>query len=201
MNHTKGHVGAVTDITWHPNENNSFITSSIDGSIRTWCLNDKLAFGELVCHQVLKARNANGMRVGVSAVAYSPTGSFIAATSEDGSLQIWRAKEANRPGRPDFVIRKAHNTPLAKVGGSFGAAARRQVGNSTLGSRADQPTSVCFSPDGLAIATRGGASDNTIKLWDVRMLSQNRNPLKTFDGVFTGGYTRTCVLVSLETVH
>ena len=190
MAHTKGHVGAVTDIAWHPNEASTFVTSSIDGSIRIWHLGGKLAFGDLVCGQVLKARNARGMRVGVSSVAYSPTGSLIAATSEDGALQIWRIKDASASyGRPDFSIQGAHRTPLAAAGGSFGAAARRQVGSDALGSRADQPTSVCFSPGGLAIATRGGAADNTIKLWDVRMLSQRKRPLKTFEGVFTGGYT------------
>ena len=189
MAHTKGHVSAVTGVAWHPNESSRFVTSSIDGSVRIWHLDGKLAFGDLICHQVLKARNARGARVGVSSVAYSPTASFIAAVSEDGALQIWRTKDGKSSyGRPDFTMQSAHRTPLAAVGGSFGAAARRQVGSDALGSRADQPTCVCFSPDGLAIATRGGAGDNTIKLWDVRMLSQKKRPLKTFESVFTGGF-------------
>ena len=195
MAQTKGHVGIVTDLAWHPKEQSTFLTGSIDGSVRVWHLDGNQTFGNLICHHVLKARNDRGTRVGVSSVAYSPAGaaspaSLIAATCEDGSLQVWRARESGY-GRPDFTIPLAHTTPMADVGGSFGAGIRRQVGRQvgdvSMATNADRPSCVCFSPDGLALATRGGAQDNTIKLWDVRMLSSSKGPLKTFHNVNSCG--------------
>ena len=41
MANTKGHVASLTDGMWHPRENNIFITSSMDCSIRIWDLNSK----------------------------------------------------------------------------------------------------------------------------------------------------------------
>ena len=195
MKQTKGHVGIVTDLVWHPKDQASFLTGSIDGSVRVWHLDGKQTFGNLISNHVLKARNDRGIRVGVSSVAYSPSAatsssSLIAATCENGSLLVWRSRESSY-GRPDFTITDAHATPLADVGGSFGAGIRRQVGRKvgdvSMGTNADRPSCVCFSPDGLAIATRGGAQDNTVKLWDVRMLSSRKGPLKVFHNVHSCG--------------
>ena len=52
MNNTEGHVAAVTGVQWHPLDDKVMLTSSIDGSIRTWRLDGKLHFDELTCSQV-----------------------------------------------------------------------------------------------------------------------------------------------------
>ena len=205
MMQTKGHVGVITRLCWHPTEQNTFLTSSIDGSVRVWHLDGEQTFGNLICNQVLKARNVQrGTRVGVSSVTYSPNNGqtqLIAATCEDGSLQVWRAKETSY-GRPDFTVPLAHLTPLSTNGGSFNAGVKRQQernqgGEGSISIKAtsgDRPTFVCFSPDGLAIATRGGRSDNTVKLWDVRMLGASSStskggPLKIFSNIKSNGNT------------
>lgn len=41
MANTKGHVAAILDGKWHPKEKKTFMTSSLDGSIRLWDLNAK----------------------------------------------------------------------------------------------------------------------------------------------------------------
>ena len=188
MKNTKGHVGVITRLVWHPSDASMFLTGSIDGSVRVWHLEEERTFGKLICRHVLKARNSRGTRVGVTSVAYGKKdGSLIAATCEDGSLQVWRGRDSGSYGRPDFMVSEAHTTPLSKVGGSFSAGRKRQMGDDSISTNADRPSFTCFSPDGLAIATRGGAQDNTIKLWDVRMLSGSRGPLKIFSDVYTCG--------------
>ena len=42
MANTKGHVAALTDGMWHPTENQFFITSSMDCTIRYWDLESKV---------------------------------------------------------------------------------------------------------------------------------------------------------------
>jgi WD40 repeat protein len=41
MANTKGHIAAILDGKWHPKNDNLFLTSSSDGTIRQWDLNSK----------------------------------------------------------------------------------------------------------------------------------------------------------------
>ena len=41
MRNTKGHIAALTCGQWHPNDDNIFMTSSIDGTVRLWDLQSK----------------------------------------------------------------------------------------------------------------------------------------------------------------
>ena len=41
MANTKGHVAAITGGTWHPKEENLFITASLDGTVRQWDMNSE----------------------------------------------------------------------------------------------------------------------------------------------------------------
>ena len=41
MTNTKGHVAQIHDGKWHPKNDNSFATCSLDGTIRFWDLKSK----------------------------------------------------------------------------------------------------------------------------------------------------------------
>ncbi len=102
MANTKGHVAALTDGKWHPNERNLFMTSSLDGSLRVFDLLSKTVGvdQQLMQRDLIKAMNPKGgMKLAINSICYSRTGSHIAGGCVDGSLQIWetRLKSYHRP--------------------------------------------------------------------------------------------------------
>ena len=77
----------------------------------------------------------------------------------------------------------------ASAGPVYAPAALRQAGIAdTTAGRAEEgygdPSCVCFAPNGRVVATRGGAGDDTVRLWDVRMLRTQR-PITTIANVRT----------------
>ena len=46
LSNTKGHTMEVTDCAWHPNQKDTVLTSSLDGSLRLWDLLGEAAFGK-----------------------------------------------------------------------------------------------------------------------------------------------------------
>jgi hypothetical protein len=158
MVRTDGHVSAVTGAHWHPTDANTMITSSTDGTVRTWDLRGKTHFEELLCWQVLKARSEQGRRAGVTRCRWSPDGKQILAGCQDGSLQLWQQR--TRYGLPDATARDAHGN-----------------GNEVTG--------LAFDADGgCKIASRG--MDDTLKLWDVRKFQKPLRVFPGLDVVHSG---------------
>merc|ERR1711966_367226 len=155
MNHTNGHTQMLTDGMWHPLSPDNWVTSSLDGTLRTWDLRAKAVGMDQVlpCMHTLKIvdkRNvclggASGRTGGLypTCVAYSPTASMIGAGCSDGSVQVFFEKA--RYVKADRILRTAHTAPV---------------------------TSLTFLGDGAGgnkLVTR--AMDHSMKLWDCRMLN------------------------------
>jgi WD repeat-containing protein 70 len=175
MSHTKGHIAAVTDLCWNPSGSNKLLTSSSDGSLRTWDLNGACEFGKLVCHQVIKPRDAHGRRVGVSACTFTPvSGNLIAAACVDGSVQIWHSKSTGKYDRPHLSLYNAHQCG-ENEGNQFG------------------PTCLRFSTNGRHLVTRGGSvADESIKVWDLRKF---KIPLRTYSNIRSPCGSESCEFV------
>jgi hypothetical protein len=115
---------------------------------------------------------------------------MFAGLCQDGSLQLWRSRPS-KYFKPDFQVKDAHGVD-AMTGPVYAPAALRQAGVAdTLKARSNEagggdggPTCVRFAPNGNTIATRGGAGDDSIKLWDVRMLRAQK-PIVTIPGIRT----------------
>jgi len=158
MARTVGHVSAVTSAHWHPQDANTMITSSTDGTVRTWDMRGKTHFEELLCWQVLKARSKQGRRVGVTRCRWSPDGKAIVAGCQDGSLQLWHQRA--KYGLPNAVVRDAHGP-----------------GNEVTG--------LAFDKDGgCKLASRG--MDDTMKLWDIRKFSKPVQCFEDLEVVHSG---------------
>jgi WD40 repeat protein len=123
---------------------------------------------------VLEATLAEGDRP-VGHVAWSPDGSTIAASGDDGATVLWdwrggRARARLDHGRGRVVADFHPDGSVLATGTSgrlvtlwdpaTGAKLRECAGHN------EAVDAVAFSPDGARLAT--GGSDNTLRLWDWR---------------------------------
>ncbi|CCM02207.1 uncharacterized protein FIBRA_04287 [Fibroporia radiculosa] len=139
MKNTAGHVAELRSCAWHPYDPQTFITSSVDSTIRQvhriWDVENKRKQKTVI---VVKSKE-RGARTKVTACGYSPDGTLIGGACLDGALHMWQTK--SNFVRPSLTIEGAH------------------VKNT-------EPGSLVFSVDGRTVLTRGG--DDTVKLWDLR---------------------------------
>ncbi|XP_022771352.1 WD repeat-containing protein 70-like [Durio zibethinus] len=106
LKNTKGHISGLTCGEWHPKTKETILTSSEDGSLRIWDVNDFKSQ-----KQVIKPKLARPGRIPVTACAWDREGKCIAGGIGDGSIQIWNLK----PGwgsRPDIYIEKSHSDDI-----------------------------------------------------------------------------------------
>ncbi|KAK7378529.1 hypothetical protein VNO80_03972 [Phaseolus coccineus] len=107
LKNTKGHISGLTCGEWHPKTKETILTSSEDGSLRIWDVNDFKSQ-----KQVIKPKLARPGRVPVTTCAWDRDGKCIAGGIGDGSIQIWNIK----PGwgsRPDLHIEKGHEDDIS----------------------------------------------------------------------------------------
>lgn len=166
MEHTKGHTQTLTDGMWHPFRQEHFLTSSLDGTLRIWDMNaDPVGMDQqLPSVHVLKTLDRRNVCVGggcgktgglyPTCCTYSPTDAKkIVGGCSDGSVQVFFEKA--RYMKPDRILRNAHSAQVTGVG---------------------------FIPEGAEsnlLVTR--SMDNTMKVWDCRMLSDAKGPVKVFE--------------------
>ncbi|XP_050206679.1 uncharacterized protein LOC126656207 [Mercurialis annua] len=106
LKNTKGHISGLTCGEWHPRTKETVLTSSEDGSLRIWDVNDFKSQ-----KQVIKPKLARPGRIPVTTCAWDRDGKCIAGGIGDGSIQIWNLK----PGwgsRPDVQVEKAHSEEI-----------------------------------------------------------------------------------------
>ncbi|KAL1350151.1 hypothetical protein HN51_014301 [Arachis hypogaea] len=106
LKNTKGHISGLTCGEWHPKTKETILTSSEDGSLRIWDVNDFKSQ-----KQVIKPKLARPGRVPVTTCAWDHDGKRIAGGIGDGSIQVWSIK----PGwgsRPDIHIEKSHSDDI-----------------------------------------------------------------------------------------
>ncbi|WOH01818.1 hypothetical protein DCAR_0521203 [Daucus carota subsp. sativus] len=106
LKNTKGHISGLTCGEWHPKERETILTSSEDGSLRIWDVNEFKTQ-----KQVIKPRLSKPGRTPVTTCAWNRDGKCIAGGIGDGSIQIWNLK----PGwgsRPDIYVAAAHSDDI-----------------------------------------------------------------------------------------
>ena len=83
LKNTKGHISGLTCGEWHPHKKETILTSSEDGSLRIWDVNDFKSQ-----KQVIKPKLARPGRVPVTTCAWECEGKSIAGGVGDGSIQV-----------------------------------------------------------------------------------------------------------------
>ncbi|KAI8819599.1 WD40-repeat-containing domain protein [Fimicolochytrium jonesii] len=118
MRHTKGHVAALTACRWHPFEKSTFLTASLDSTIRIWDVTSKRSHKQVIA---VKSKQPGG-KTAITAAAYSHDGKLIAGGGQDGALRIWNSngnflapshnvENAHMPGAPITSLTFSRNTP------------------------------------------------------------------------------------------
>lgn len=112
--------------------------------------------------QLIKPRSLGGLRLQPNVCAFSQLGELLAVGCDDGSVQMWDTRKSYV--NTAHMVRDAHQ-------------------------KNNDMTSLMFSYNGTMFATR--SMDNTMKLWDLRMVKQTRPfgrnqsaPMYTVDGLF-----------------
>ncbi|KAM1122441.1 hypothetical protein ACFX2I_003993 [Malus domestica] len=106
LKNTKGHITGLTCGEWNPKSKDTILTSSEDGSLRIWDVNDFKSQ-----KQVIKPKLARPGRVPVTTCAWDRDGKRIAGGIGDGSIQVWNLK----PGwgsRPDIHVQNSHSDDI-----------------------------------------------------------------------------------------
>ncbi|CAO3645547.1 unnamed protein product [Cunninghamella blakesleeana] len=102
LRHTAGHVGGVTKIRWHPTDKQTFTTSSQDGTIRIWDVENKRKQKDVIAY---KSKERGG-RSSATAITYTHDSKLLAGAFQDGTINLW---SSNGPFiRPSIIIPDAH---------------------------------------------------------------------------------------------
>ncbi|KAL3531178.1 hypothetical protein ACH5RR_010500 [Cinchona calisaya] len=159
LKNTKGHISGLTCGEWHPKAKEKILTSSEDGSLRIWDVNDFKSQ-----KQVIKPKLSRPGRVPVTTCGWDREGKCIVGGIGDGSIQIWNIK-SGWGSRPDILIAGGHSDEITGI--KFSSDGRTLLSRSFEGSlkvwdlrQAKEPlrvfddlpnhyaqTNVVFSPD------------------------------------------------------
>ncbi|KAH9950519.1 hypothetical protein B0H21DRAFT_881323 [Amylocystis lapponica] len=204
MKNTAGHVAELTSCAWHPYDSQTFITSSMDSTIRIWDVENKRKQKTVI---VVKSKE-RGARTKVTACAYSPDSALIGGACIDGALHMWQTK--SNFVRPSMTIEGAHTKGTESGSVVFSVDGRTVLtrgGDDTVkiwdlrafkkplathsGLATLYPTTnAIFSPDDKHVVTGAGATSKGSKgrlmflrkdnLESVKELEVDTTPVKVF---------------------
>lgn len=90
LKHVFGHTSGLTALEWHPNKKHSFMTSSLDSTVRIWDLENR---NKSMKHFFIKGVRA-GDRFAMNSATFSSDGRFIASGDCKGRIMIWDSENS-----------------------------------------------------------------------------------------------------------
>lgn len=109
MAQTKGHVAALGNGQWHPTDQNTFMTCSLDGTVRLWNAETMKQSQKLV----IKFKDRTNKKIGVTRCLFTTEGSAVIGATQDGSIQMWPVKGPFV--KPKIQIQNAHMGEISSL--------------------------------------------------------------------------------------
>jgi len=172
-----GYSGSVNQVAWSP-DGSLLVTAGDDGSVWFW---DGTSGEKLTSIQMnISTGNSQASDLVVWSITWSPDGSYLAAGSGDGNMQVWEVSRLER-----IIEVKAHEqhitylawSPLEERLVSAGADGRARVwnvarDNMVLSLPENQYVGADWSPDGKHIAVgfdppRDQKYGGVVSVWDI----------------------------------
>lgn len=100
-----GHTGSVRAVAWSPFGATNLASASSDTTVRTW--GSSFKWEGIYSPKDIVYR---GHSAGVNALAWSRDGKMIASASDDGTVQVWNAKDGSH-----VVTYRGHKGPVNAV--------------------------------------------------------------------------------------
>jgi WD40 repeat protein len=97
LKHVYGHTSGLTCIEWHPQKKHSFMTASLDSTVRIWDLENR---SKSKSHFFIKGVKA-GDRYGMNSATFSMDGRYIASSDCKGRVMVWSSE--NSTSKPIHV--------------------------------------------------------------------------------------------------
>lgn len=155
LKHTTGHVAGINTAIWLPYDQDRFLTTSEDGTMRIWHMGMRHKSESVIT--VKSSVAGTGGRSSVTAAAFANS-DYLITGSADGSIKLWDTRNltgSTTSVQPTGNILKGH---------SFG----------------EKISSFAISKDLNTFASR--STDGTLKLWDRRNLNVS---IKVYDDLPT----------------
>ncbi|AWZ10663.1 hypothetical protein DRB96_37445 [Streptomyces sp. ICC1] len=138
-------------------------------------------------------RRLDGHTAELRSVAFSPDGTTLATSSNDGSALLWDVKTGKTVGEPlehDTKVGSAVFSPDGDTLATSSEDGTAQLWTVETGKRRGDPmehaswvNQVAFSPDGTILATAG--DDGKAQLWNVETGTRRGNPMEHTDSVWS----------------
>jgi WD40 repeat protein len=174
-----GHAEAISALAFS-RDGKTLASGSVDYTIKLW---------DLVTGREI--RTFTGHALVIFSVVFTPDGGTLISSSEDKTIRLWEVatgRELQRITDPLGVRRVAMSPDGALLASQTSDVHTIKLWDRTTGQElralkghTDSVSSVAFSPDGKALASR---SQNTIKLWEVN----TGRELRTMNGP-SGSFT------------
>nr|CCA15259.1 unknown putative [Albugo laibachii Nc14] len=137
------HTRNISSVKFAPKNPLLLASSSADSSVKVWN----------VTHTEAAQRVLEGHTQGVSDIAWSPTGAWIASASDDHSVRLWDSETGDN-------LAILGDTKNRKYGQHNPQKSIEVVGHTNY------VYSVAFNPQGSLLAS--ASFDETVRLWDLR---------------------------------
>ncbi|KAJ3217710.1 hypothetical protein HDU67_007406 [Dinochytrium kinnereticum] len=128
LKNTKGHTAALSGCRWHPSDRNVFLTSSLDGTVRIWDINNKRQNTYVI---PIKSKDRGG-KTAITAACYSADGGFIVCGGQDGEIRVWSSKAP--------FLRALQSKEKAHIPGNIISSVNMSIDNYSLVTRAFDDT-------------------------------------------------------------